>query len=136
MKYFNLDSRDYHFRDTFVAGLVLTGSDTKSLRTQTPQFVNSKIDIINGIPYILNLHIPIYRFSQKQIIDVTADRKLLLKQGEIAKLISYRHQKYAMVPISIFTKGSFFKLEIGVGHKIKKYEKREKLRAEEFKKSH
>lgn len=132
MRHFNKDSRDYAFIDKLEAGLSLSGSDVKSLRTQTVQFANSKIEIINGVPYIENLHIPVYKYSQGQIIDVSRSRMLLLKAKEIAKLQSYRHQKYALIPIAIFLSGKWFKVEIGIGKKIKKYEKREKIKAREF----
>lgn len=132
MRHFNKDSHDYAFVDKLEAGLALSGSDVKSLRTQTVQFANSKIDIIDGVPYIENLHIPVYKYSQGQIIDISRSRPLLLKAKEIAKLQSYRHQKYALIPISIFLSGKWFKVEIGIGKKIKKYEKREKIKAREF----
>jgi len=136
MRQFNKDSLDYSFVDKFEAGIALTGADAKSLRTQTVQYANSKIDIINGVPFIENLQIPIYKYSHGQIIDITRPRQLLLKEREIAKLISYKHQKYAIIPIAIFLQGHWFKIEIGVGRKIKKYEKREKIKAREFQKSH
>ena len=135
MRHFNKDSRDYEFVDKLEAGLALTGSDAKSLRLQTVQFANSKIEIKNGVPFLENLHIPIYKYSQGQIIDVSHSRQLLLKAKEIARLQSYRHQKYAIIPITIFLSGKWFKVEIGIGKKIKKYEKREKIKAREFQKS-
>ena len=67
-------------------------------------------------------------------IDTTAERKLLLSQKEIAKLTSFRNQKYMLIPIAIFTKGKWFKVEIGVGRKMRKYEKREKIKNKEIKK--
>ena len=135
MKHFNKESRDYEFIAKFEAGIALTGSDAKSLRTQTPQFANSKVEIENGDPIISNLKIPLYKYSQGQIIDTTQERKLLLSKKEIAKLISYRNQKYMLVPVSIFLQGKWFKVEIGVGRKMRKYEKREKLKAKEIKKT-
>ncbi len=135
MRHFNRESRDYQFVDKIEAGLVLTGSDAKSLRTQTPQFANSKVEIQNGQPVIFNLHIPVYKYSQGQPIDTTRTRSLLLSQKQIAKLISYRHQKYMIIPIAIFTRGKWFKVELGVGRKLKKFEKRQKLKAKEFKKN-
>ena len=133
MKHFNKESRDYEFIANFEAGIALTGSDAKSLRTQTPQFANSKVEIENGEPIISNLKIPLYKYSQGQTIDTTQERKLLLSKKEIAKLISYRNQKYMLIPISIFLQGKWFKVEIGVGRKMRKYEKREKLKAKEMK---
>lgn len=134
MRHFNQDSRDYHFVDKFIAGIVLTGSDAKSLRTQPAQFANSHVDIVNGQPFIFNLHIPLYKYSQGQEIDTTRQRQLLLNTNQIAKLQSYRRQKYMLIPVAIFLKGKWFKLEIGIGRKVKKYEKREQIRAKEFKK--
>jgi SsrA-binding protein len=135
VKHFNKESRDYEFIAKFEAGIALTGSDAKSLRTQTPQFANSKVEIKNGQPIIFNLTIPLYKYSQGQTIDTTQERNLLLSQKEILKLISFRNQKYMLIPISIFTKGKWFKVEIGVGRKMRKYEKREKIKAKEMKKT-
>lgn len=135
MRYFNRDSLDYKFDHKFEAGLVLTGSDAKSLRTQGAQFNGAKIEIVNGIPALFNLTIEPYKFSQNQEIDKTTERKLLLSSKEIAKLQSLRHQKYMIIPISIFLKGKWFKVEIGVGRKMRKYEKREKIKEREIKSS-
>ena len=135
MKHFNKESRDYEFVYKIEAGIALTGSDAKSLRTQTPQFANSKVEIQNGRPVLFNLTIPLYKYSQGQIIDTTHERNLLLSDKEIAKLISYRNQKYMLVPIAIYLKGKWFKVEIGIGRKMRKYEKREKIKAKEIKKS-
>jgi SsrA-binding protein len=133
MRYFNRDSGDYEFKDKFEAGLALTGSDAKSLRTQGVQFNGSKIEVINGIPTLFNLTITPYKYSQNQEIDKTAERKLLLSSKEIARLQSYRNQKYMIIPIAIFLKGKWFKVEIGVGRRLRKYEKREKIKAKEAK---
>ena len=135
MRYFNRDSGDYEFKDKFEAGIALTGSDAKSLRTQGVQFNGSKIEIINGVPTIFNLTITPYKYSQNQPTDTTGERKLLLKAKEIAKLQSYRNQKYMIIPIAIFLHGKWFKVEIGVGRKLRKYEKREKIKKEEIKKN-
>lgn len=135
MKHFNRNSLDYKFIEKFEAGLVLTGSDVKSLRTQHVQFANSKVEIKNGQPILMNLQIPIYKYSQGQTVDTTHDRSLLLSEKEIAKLISYRNQKYMLIPIAIFLKGHWFKVEIGVGRKVKKYEKRQQIKDRELKHS-
>ena len=135
MRHFNRDSRDYHFIDKIEAGLSLTGADVKSLRTQGVQFQNAQIIIKNGLAQLVNLNIPLYKFSQKQTIDTTRSRSLLLKPAQIKKLQSYKKQKYMLIPISIYLSGKWFKVKIGVGKKTKKYEKRQKIRKKEFKKS-
>ena len=135
MRYFNKDSLDYQFIDKFDAGISLSGADAKSLRVQTPQFLGSRIEVINGQPILFNLKIPVYKYSQNTDIDTTEERNLLLLEKEIAKLQSFRHQKYMIIPIAIFLKGKWFKVEIGVGRKMRKFEKREKIKNREIQKS-
>lgn len=134
MRYFNKDSLDYQFTDKFEAGIALTGADAKSLRVQTPQFIGSKVEVVNGQPILFNLKIPVYKYSQNIETDKTLERNLLLSEKEIAKLISFRHQKYMMIPIAIYLHGKWFKVEIGVGRKMRKYEKRQKIKDREISK--
>ena len=134
MKYFNKDSLDYNFSDKMLAGLVLSGADAKALRVNGVHFKGAKVEVIDGIPRVLNLEITPYKYSQNQEIDKSGERKLLLSSKEIAKLQSYRNQKYMMIPISIFLQGIWFKMEIGIGRKMRKFEKREKIKKKEIKK--
>lgn len=133
MRHFNKESRDFQFIEKIEAGLALTGSDAKSLRTNTPQFANSKVEIKNGQPVLINLVIPVYKFSQNQEIDTTHERNLLLSKKQIAKIISFRNQKYMIIPIAIYTQGKWFKVEVGVGRKMKKYEKRQSIKDRDMK---
>ena len=135
MRYFNKDSLDYQFIDKFNAGIALSGADAKSLRVQTPQFIGSRVEVINGQPILFNLKIPVYKYSRNIDIDTTLERNLLLSEKEIAKLQSLRHQKYMIIPIAIFLKGKWFKVEIGVGRKMRKFEKREKIKNREIQKT-
>ena len=135
MRYLNKDSLDYQFTEKFEAGIALTGADAKSLRVQTPQFIGSKVEVVNGQPILFNLKIPVYKYSQNVETDKTTERNLLLSEKEIAKLISFRHQKYMMIPIAIYLRGKWFKVEIGVGRKMRKYEKRAKIKDQEIKKT-
>jgi SsrA-binding protein len=134
MKYFNKDSLDYSFSDKMVAGIVLSGADAKALRVNGVHFKGAKVEVIDGIPRVLNLEITPYKYSQNQEVDKSGERKLLLNSKEIAKLQSYRNQKYMMIPISIFLQGIWFKMEIGIGRKMRKFEKREKIKKKEIKK--
>lgn len=135
MRYFNKDSLNYQFTEKFDAGIALSGADAKSLRVQTPQFIGSRVEVINGQPILFNLKIPTYKYSQNIDIDTTLERNLLLTEKEIAKLISFRHQKYMIIPIVIHLKGKWFKVEIGIGRKMRKFEKREKIKNREIQKS-
>ena len=134
MRYFNKDSLDYQFNEKFEAGIALNGADAKSLRVQTPQFIGSKVEVINGQPILFNLKIPVYKYSQNIETDKTLERNLLLSEKEIAKLISFRHQKYMIIPIAIYLKGKWFKVEIGIGRRMRKYEKRQKIKDREISK--
>jgi SsrA-binding protein len=133
MRYPNRDARDYEFIDKFEAGLVLNGAEAKSLRVHGAQFNGSKVEVVNGVPTLFNITIQPYKYASNQTVDTTTERQLLLNTKEIAKLISLRHQKYMIIPIAIFLKGKWFKVEIGVGRKMRQYEKREKIRKEEAK---
>lgn len=133
MKYFNKDSLDYSFSDKMVAGIVLSGADAKALRVNGVHFKGAKVEVVDGIPRVLDLEITPYKYSQNQETDKSGERKLLLNSKEIAKLQSYRNQKYMMIPISIFLQGIWFKMEIGIGRKMRKFEKREKIKKEEIK---
>jgi SsrA-binding protein len=135
MRYFNKESLDYQFTEKFDAGIALTGADAKSLRVQTPQFTNASIEVVNGQPILFNLKIPRYKYAQGEITDTTTERNLLLSEKEIAKIQSLRHQKYMIIPIAIHLKGKWFKVEIGIGRKMRKYEKREKIKTREIKKT-
>lgn len=132
MRYFNKDSLDYEFSDKFEAGLVLSGADAKALRVNGVQFKGAKVEVVNGIPSVFNLTITPYKYSQNLETDKSNERKLLLSAKEIAKLQSLRHQKYMLIPIAIYLKGRWFKMEVGVGRKLRKFEKREKIRAKEL----
>lgn len=129
MRYSNKDCRDYNFLEKFEAGMVLSGADAKALRVSGVQFAGSKVEIVNGVPTVFNLTITPYKFANNKEADKTSERKLLLTKKEIAKMQSFRHQKYMLIPVVIFTKGRWIKMEVGVGRKMKKYEKREKIKA-------
>ncbi len=133
MRHFNKDSLDYKFEQKFEAGIVLSGAEAKSLRLHGAQFNGSKVEIINGVPILFNITIQPYQYATNQTIDKSSQRQLLLTTKEISKLISLRHQKYMIIPIAIFLKGKWFKVELGVGRKMRKFEKREKIRQQEAK---
>jgi SsrA-binding protein len=135
VRYFNKDSLDYEFSDKFETGLVLSGADAKALRVNGVQFKGAKVEVINGVPSVFNLTITPYKYAQNIEVDKSNERKLLLSVKEIAKLQSLRHQKYMLIPMAIYLKGRWFKMEVGVGRKMRKFEKREKIKKKEMKKS-
>ena len=106
---------DYTIIDTIEAGIVLTGTEIKSIRQGKVNLKDSYASINNGEVYIHSMHISPYEQGNIFNKDPLRDRKLLLNKQEIRKLIGLIKQKgYTLVPISLYFKGSFVKLELGI----------------------
>ena len=104
---------NYTINDTIETGIVLYGTEIKSIRTGKVNLKDSYAVIKNGEAYICNLHISPYEFGNIYNKDPMRDRKLLLKKQEINKLIGLVKQKgLALVPISMYFKGNFVKIEL------------------------
>ena len=119
---------EYFLSDFLEAGLVLKGTEIKSLRFNGCSLKDSYITIKNGEAYILGMHISPYEKGNIFNHDATRSRKLLLHKKEILKLVGLTKQKgYSLIPISIYFKGSLVKLELGIGKGKKLYDKRQDL---------
>lgn len=104
---------DYEIIDTYEAGIVLTGTEIKSLRQGNANIKDSYAVIRNNEAYLLNMHISTYKEGNQFNHDETRTRKLLLHKKEINKLFGLTKQKgYSLVPISLYFKGSLVKLEL------------------------
>jgi len=120
-----LARHNYTIDDTIEAGIVLSGTEIKSIRSGKVNLKDSYAAIKNGELYIYNLHISPYEFGNIYNKDPLRDRKLLVTRREINKLIGLIKQKgYSLVPISMYFKGNFVKVEIGIGKGKKLYDKR------------
>ena len=120
---------DYTIVDTIETGIVLTGTEIKSIRSGKVNLKDSYASIQQGEVYIHSMHISPYEHGNIFNKDPMRDRKLLLNKQEIRKLIGLIKQKgYTLVPISIYFKGSFVKLELGIGKGKKLYDKREDIK--------
>ena len=123
---------NYTIEDTIEAGIVLTGTEIKSIRNGKVNLKDSYASIKNGEAFIYGMHISPYEHGNIQNKDPLRDRKLLLNKREINKLIGYIKQKgYSLIPISIYFKGSFVKVELGIGKGKKLYDKREDMAKKE-----
>jgi SsrA-binding protein len=118
--------RLYAIDDVFEAGLVLLGSEVKSLRQGRSTLKEGYIRIEGGEAFLVNVHIPPYEQANINNHNPTRPRKLLLHRREIQKLIgAVSREGYTLVPMSIyFTKGKA-KLEFGLGKGKKLHDKRE-----------
>ena len=123
---------NYTIEDTIESGIVLTGTEIKSIRNGKVNLKDSYANIKNGEAFIYGMHISPYEHGNIQNKDPLRDRKLLLNKREINKLIGYIKQKgYSLIPISIYFKGSFVKVELGIGKGKKLYDKREDMAKKE-----
>ncbi len=119
---------NYTIEDTMETGIVLTGTEIKSIRNGKVNLKDSYAGIKNGELYIYNLHISPYEFGNIYNKDPLRDRKLLVNKRELNKLFGLIKQKgYSLIPMSLYFKGNFVKLELGLGKGKKLYDKREDI---------
>lgn len=120
---------NYTITDTLEAGIVLTGTEIKSVRNGKVNLKDSYAGIKNGEVYIFAMHISPYEQGNIFNKDPLRDRKLLLNKREIYRLSGLITQKgYTLVPVSLYFKGSIVKVELGIGKGKKLYDKREDLK--------
>ena len=119
---------NYFIEDTIETGIVLSGTEIKSIRSGKVNLKDSYASIKNGEVYIYHMHISPYEHGNIYNKDPLRDRKLLLHQREIAKLMGFIKQKgYSLIPVSLYFKGNLVKLELGIGKGKKLYDKREDM---------
>lgn len=120
-------SHDYFIEDTFEAGMVLTGTEIKSLRNGRANIGDAFATIRNGEIFIHNLHIsPFEQGNRNNPIDPTRTRKLLMHKVQIHKLLGQSKQEgYSIVPLKIYIRNGYAKLLIGLGRGKKQYDKRD-----------
>ena len=116
---------NYTIEDTLEAGIVLTGTEIKSIRNGKVNLKDSYANIKNGEAFIYGMHISPYEHGNIYNKDPLRTRKLLLTKKEINKLTGLIKQKgVSLVPISLYFSGNFLKIELGIGKGKKLYDKR------------
>ena len=119
---------NYFIEDTIESGIVLSGTEIKSIRNGKVNIKDSYASIIDGEVFVHNLHISPYEHGNIYNKDPLRDRKLLLNKKEIFKLFGMVKQKnYTLIPISLYFKGNKVKVELGICKGKKLYDKREEL---------
>src|SRR5262249_20250827 len=108
---------DYHIEDTFEAGIALSGSEVKSLRTRSVSFADTYARVYEDEYWLIGLQISTYDKSHVQVPDPVRQRKLLLKRREIDKLRgrTEKGSRMSLVPLEIYFKGPWVKVLIGLG---------------------
>ncbi|HYI11081.1 MAG TPA: SsrA-binding protein SmpB [Thermoanaerobaculia bacterium] len=124
---------DYFILQKMEAGLVLTGTELKSLREGKAQLKDAYVIFKNGEAYLFGAHISPYTHGNLQNHDPERTRKLLLHRRELDKLFSQTTEKgLSVVPLRLYFKGSRVKAEIAVVKGKKQYDKRDTERAREL----
>ena len=123
---------NYNIEDKLEAGIVLTGTEIKSIRNGKVNLKDSYANIKNGEVFIYGMHISPYEHGNIFNKNPLRVRKLLLNKKEINKLIGLIKQKGStLIPISLYFKGSLVKLELGIGKGKKLYDKRQDIAKKE-----
>lgn len=117
---------EYHISDTYEAGLVLMGSEIKSIRANQVNLRDGYVQERNGELWLMNVHISIYEQANRYgHSDPMRPRKLLLHKREIAQILTWiRENTYTAVPTMLYLKHGLAKVEVGLAKGKKLYDKR------------
>lgn len=121
-------THDYFIEDKFEAGILLTGTEIKSIRMGNVNLKDSYASIDHGELFINNMHISPYEKGNIFNTEPTRKRKLLVNRKEINKLIGLiKREGITLVPLDLYLKGKWAKLTIGIGKGKKLYDKRQDI---------
>ncbi len=125
---------DYELLDRYEAGIVLTGSEVKSLREGRVTLAQAYADVRDAEVWLVGAEISIYKQAGIQNHEPTRDRKLLLKRHEIASLIgTVKEKRLTLVPTRLYFKDGKIKLELAVARGKERIDKRRDLAAKDAK---
>jgi SsrA-binding protein len=118
----------YNFEEFYEAGIVLTGPETKSVRSGAVSIVDAFAVIENEEAFIYEMNIEPYKFAQQADYDPKSRRKLLLHKNEIKRFIGLTSQKgYTLVATKVLEKNGYIKIELALAKGKKDYDKRKKI---------
>ena len=128
---------DYDITETFTAGLVLTGTEIKSIRLGKASLADTFCYVNNGEVWVKNMNIQEYFYGTYNNHAARRDRKLLLNRQEIARLEKNgKESGFSIIPLRLFINGrGLAKLVIGIGRGKKEYDKRQSIKEREDKRS-
>ena len=120
---------DYFIEETYEAGIVLVGSEVKSVRQGGISLLDSFVVIKNNEVFLKNAYIKPFEKTSSFVPNSKRDRKLLLNKNEIQKLTKQTKEKnYTLVPTKVYFKNNIVKIEIGLAKGKKLYDKKEVLK--------
>ena len=116
---------NYEIIDQIEAGLVLTGSEVKSLRSGRANIADSYARVVKGEIWVIGMHISTYKEATTQNHDPLRDRKLLLHRNEIKKLTRRIEEKgFTLIPLRLYFRKNIAKLELGIARGKRQYDKK------------
>ena len=119
---------DYFVEENYEAGIVLVGTEVKSIRSGGVNLKDSYGVFKNGELYIINMHISPYEKGNIFNRDPLSDRKLLLHKKELSELFIKNNQEgYSLIPISLYVKNGVIKVNLGLCKGKKNYDKRDSM---------
>ncbi|GFZ27495.1 SsrA-binding protein SmpB [Lactobacillus corticis] len=120
---------DYFIKETYEAGIALTGTEIKSVRARRINLRDGYVQIVNGSAFLENVHISEYKQGNRYNHEPLRSRRLLLHKRELAHLAKAQAERgIAIVPLKVYLKHGFAKVLIGVGQGKKQYDKRETIK--------
>jgi|TARA_X000001036_G_scaffold114746_1_gene107794 SsrA-binding protein len=118
----------YNFEEFYEAGVVLSGPETKSIRTGSVSIVDAFAIIENEEAFIMEMNIEPYKYADQIDYDPKSQRKLLLHKNEIKRLIGLTSQKgFTLIATKLFEKNGYIKIELALAKGKKDYDKRKKI---------
>jgi SsrA-binding protein len=123
---------EYTIEDTVEAGLVLTGTEIKSIRAGKANLQDAYARVENGEAWLYNMHVAPYEQGNRFNVDPVRKRKLLLNRREIDRLMGRAQERgLALVPLSLYLRRGFAKIELATARGKKLYDRREAIAARE-----
>ena len=118
----------YNFEEFYEAGVVLSGAETKSIRTGSVSIVDAFAVVENEEAFIMEMNIEPYKYAEQIDYDPKSQRKLLLHKSEIKRLIGLTSQKgFTLIATKLFEKNGYIKIELALAKGKKDYDKRKKI---------
>ncbi len=123
---------DHFVEDTYEAGIVLVGSEVKSIRQGALNLRDSFVIIKNGEAFVIGMHVSPYKMGSYFNVDARRTRKLLLNRAEINKLRGKVEQKgFTLIPLKVYFKESLVKIELGLCRGKELHDKRASIKEKE-----
>ncbi|MFW6270039.1 MAG: SsrA-binding protein SmpB [Bacillota bacterium] len=121
--------KDYDIEETYEAGIILKGTEIKSIREHNVNLKDSFAMVEDGEVYLYNMHISPYKHGNRENHDPERKRKLLLHKRQINSFIGATQRKgYTLIPVAVYIKDNLAKIELGLAKGKRQYDKRREIK--------